>query len=57
MLMQTKAIAADTSPTRVLAEFLASIRYEDIPQPVVERTEDLFLDWLASALAAGHGAA
>ncbi|MBO3274364.1 MmgE/PrpD family protein [Pseudomonas schmalbachii] len=36
--------------TRGLAEFLAGLRYEDLPQSVVERTEDLFLDWLASAL-------
>jgi len=34
-----------------LSEFLASIRYEDIPASVLARTEDLFLDWLASALA------
>ncbi|AYC34086.1 MmgE/PrpD family protein [Pseudomonas cavernae] len=37
--------------TRALAEFLAGLRYEDLPQAVVERTEDLFLDWLGSALA------
>src|SRR5687768_4061841 len=55
MLMQTKTIVTDRSPTRTLSEFLASIRYDDIPQRVVERTEDLFLDWLASALA-GKGA-
>ncbi|UVE19683.1 MmgE/PrpD family protein [Pseudomonas sp. LS44] len=36
--------------TYALAEFLAGLRYEDLPQAVVERTEDLFLDWLASAL-------
>jgi 2-methylcitrate dehydratase PrpD len=38
-------------PTRVLCEFIASIRYEALPQPVVARAEELFLDWLASALA------
>lgn len=43
------------SPTRQLSEFLAAIRYEDIPAPVVARTEELFLDWFASALA-GKGA-
>lgn len=40
-----------TSATRTLCEFLSAIRYEDIPQPVVLRTEDLFLDWFASTLA------
>ena len=38
-------------PTRELSEFLASIRYEALPEPVIARTEELFLDWLASALA------
>lgn len=37
--------------TEQLASFLADIRYEQLPRPVVERTKDLFLDWLASALA------
>lgn len=34
-----------------LAAFAARLRFEDIPVPVVRRTEDLMLDWLASALA------
>lgn len=38
-----------------LSEFLCAIEYEDIPHAVVLRTEDLFLDWFASALA-GRGA-
>lgn len=50
-----KSPAAAESPSRTLSVFLSSIRYEDIPQPVVARTEELFLDWLASALA-GKGA-
>jgi 2-methylcitrate dehydratase PrpD len=45
------ATSAKANPTQILSEFLASIRYEDLPEPVVARTEDLFLDWLASALA------
>ncbi len=43
--------AVKANPTQVLSEFLASIRYEDLPESVVARTEELFLDWLASALA------
>lgn len=39
------------SATRTLCEFLAAVRYEDIPPEVVARTEELFLDWFASALA------
>jgi 2-methylcitrate dehydratase PrpD len=42
-------------PTRTLASFLTDLRFEQIPQPVVERTKELFLDWIASALA-GRGA-
>lgn len=37
--------------TQALAAFLASLRYEDLSRAVIERTEDLFLDWIASALA------
>jgi 2-methylcitrate dehydratase PrpD len=43
------------SETQTLCEFLAAIRYESLPPDVVSRTEDFFLDWLASALA-GKGA-
>lgn len=37
--------------TQALTEFLAGLRYEQIPDAVLARTEDLFLDWLGSALA------
>lgn len=37
--------------TRVLADFLAQLTYEQIPASAVLRTEELFLDWLGSALA------
>ncbi|MFJ2972070.1 MULTISPECIES: MmgE/PrpD family protein [Pseudomonas] len=37
--------------TQALATFLADLRYQDIPPSVLARTEDLFLDWLGSALA------
>lgn len=47
--------AAPASATRTLCEFLSGIRYEDVPQAVVLRTEDLFLDWFASALAGRSG--
>lgn len=40
-----------TSSTRTLCEFLSAIRFEQIPAPVIARTEELFLDWFASALA------
>jgi 2-methylcitrate dehydratase PrpD len=37
--------------SKPLADFAANLRFEDIPQPVIQRAEDLFLDWFGSALA------
>jgi 2-methylcitrate dehydratase PrpD len=48
---KSKSPAAAGQQTRELSEFLAKIRYEDLPEPVVARAEELFLDWFASALA------
>jgi len=42
------------SPTAQLAAFAAGLRFDAIPEPVVRRTEDLLVDWFASAVA-GHG--
>lgn len=39
------------SHTQALCRFLAELNYEHVPVEVLARTEDLFLDWLASALA------
>ena len=44
-----------TSPSAQLATFAATLRFEDIPEPVVRKTEDLLVDWFGSAVA-GHGA-
>ena len=49
------ASAAAAAPTQALCGFLSSIRYASLPETVVARTEELFLDWFASALA-GRGA-
>lgn len=46
---------ADGSPTRTLSEFIAGIRYRDLPADVVTYTKELFVDWLGSCLA-GKGA-
>lgn len=46
---------AGEHPTRTLSEFVAGLRFEDLPPEVVSRAEELFLDWFASALA-GKGA-
>jgi 2-methylcitrate dehydratase PrpD len=42
------------SPSQQLAAFAAALKFEDIPEPVVRRTEELFLDWIASAIAGGN---
>ncbi len=52
MMTETTAKATVTAE---LASFLAGLRYEDLPEEVVGRTEELFLGWAASALA-GKGA-
>ena len=44
-----------TATTRDLAPFLSALRFEDLPEEVVGRTKELFLDWLGCALA-GKGA-
>ncbi len=46
---------ADTNPSAELAAFAAGLRFEQIPQAVVRKTEDLLVDWFASAVA-GKGA-
>jgi len=51
----TPAATPAPGTTRVLAAYLAALRYDDLPAAAVARAEDLFLDWLASALA-GRGA-
>jgi 2-methylcitrate dehydratase PrpD len=42
-------------PSQELAAFAANLRFDDIPQPVLRRAEDLFLDWFGSALAGKTG--
>ena len=37
--------------TQALTEFLANLHHAQLPEAVIDRTEELFLDWLGSALA------
>ena len=37
-----------------LATFAAQLRFEDIPEPVVRKTEDLLVDWFGATVG-GHG--
>jgi len=43
------------NPSAELAEFVAGLRFEDIPENVVRKAEELLVDWFGSAVA-GHGA-
>jgi 2-methylcitrate dehydratase PrpD len=43
------------APGATLAAFAATLRFDDIPEPVRRRSQALFLDWFASVLA-GKGA-
>lgn len=47
-------MTTDTTYTAQLATFAAALRFEDIPEPVVRKIEDLLVDWFGSAVA-GHG--
>ncbi len=42
-------------PSQTLAAFAANLKFQDIPADVVRRAENLFVDWVGSALA-GKGA-
>jgi 2-methylcitrate dehydratase PrpD len=46
---------ATREPTQVLANFAASLKYEDLPEHVRESCKNLLLDALACAVAGGHG--
>jgi len=43
-------LQATGEESATLAAFAAGLRYEDIPQPVIDRTVDFFVDWAGSAL-------
>ncbi|WP_374670130.1 MmgE/PrpD family protein [Ramlibacter sp.] len=43
-----------TTPTATLAAFAADLQFDDIPAPVIRKTEDLLVDWFGSVVA-GHG--
>src|SRR5579862_6753023 len=42
------------NPSAVLAQFLAGVRFEDLPEAAVARVEEAFVDWFGCALA-GRG--
>jgi hypothetical protein len=42
---------ATAGTTRELAAFPSNLRFESLPREVVDRTEEFFFDWIASALA------
>ena len=46
-----KSGVARGASTATLASFVHDLSYADLPREVVLRTEELFLDWIGSALA------
>lgn len=40
-----------THPSKELATFASQLRFEDIPKEVIDRSEDLLVDWFGSAIA------
>src|SRR6516165_5104056 len=49
------AATMNATGTRALAEFVAELRFDDLPAHVIEGAKELMVDWLGSALA-GRGA-
>ena len=49
--MSNESTTALLHPSAALAQFAATLQYEDIPGAVVDRCEDLFLDTMGSILA------
>ncbi len=49
--MSNESTTALLHPSAALAQFAATLKYEDIPEAVVDRCEDLFLDTMGSILA------
>src|SRR5271169_4585249 len=47
-------ILVKENPSAVLAQFLAGVRFEDLPKAAIARTEEAFVDWFGCALA-GRG--
>jgi 2-methylcitrate dehydratase PrpD len=41
---------AQGNPSAILADFISSVRFEDLPPAVVARTEEAFVDWFGCAL-------
>ena len=48
-------MTTSNTPAAQLARFAAELQYRDIPESVVQKTEDLWMDWFGSAVA-GHNA-
>lgn len=42
------------SHTRNLITWASRLSYDDLPHPVIERTKDFFMDWLACTIAGRH---
>jgi len=40
--------------SKIIADFSAGLRFEDIPEPVVDRLLELMLDWISSCLAGAN---
>lgn len=52
--VRSTEVSRMSHPTAELAGFAAGLRFEHVPEAVVRKTEDLLVDWFASAVA-GHG--
>lgn len=53
-MSQPATSPSGVSRTEHLATWSANLQFKDIPQDVVQKTKDFFLDWLGCAIAGRH---
>ncbi|KAJ5109121.1 MmgE/PrpD [Penicillium angulare] len=53
-MSQSGTSASGPTRTEHLATWSANLQFKDIPQDVVQKTKDFFLDWLGCAIAGRH---
>lgn len=53
-MTSTDQTSLSATRTERLGQWAVNLQYQDIPKEVIERTKDLFLDWLGCAIAGRH---
>lgn len=54
MTQPTTSTLAGETRTKRLASWAAKLRFSDLPEDVIEKTKDFFVDWLGCTIAGSH---